>query len=85
MEPSTDSVQAVQEWLSSNGIDSKTLVGHGDWIGFSTTVEQANKLFDADFAVYKHLDTGKEEIRTLAYSIPSHLKPHIELAHPMIS
>jgi tripeptidyl-peptidase-1 len=85
MAPSADSVQAVQEWLSSHGISTKTLSGQGDWLGFSTTVQQANELFDADFHVYKHLDTGKTEIRTLTYSIPSYLKPHLELAHPTIT
>jgi tripeptidyl-peptidase I len=83
MEPSADSVKAVKDWLSSHGIQAQTLVGHGDWLGFKTTVSKASELFDAEFWNFKHLDTGKEEIRTLAYSIPSHLKSHVELAHPM--
>jgi tripeptidyl-peptidase-1 len=85
MAPADESVQAVKKWLSSNGIQAQTLVGQGDWLGFSTTVSKASELFDAEFWNFRHLDTGKEEIRTLAYSIPAEMKSHIELAHPMIS
>jgi tripeptidyl-peptidase-1 len=85
MQPSADSVKAVQDWLKSKGISASTLIGHGDWLGFSTTVEQANELFDADFTVFKHLDTGKSEVRTLQYSVPSNLKGHLDLVHPTVT
>lgn len=85
MQPSATSVKAVQDWLKSKGINASTLDGLGDWLGFSTTVEQANELFDADYTVFKHLDTGKSEIRTLQYSVPSTLKGHLDLVHPTIT
>jgi tripeptidyl-peptidase I len=85
MAPSSQSLLAVREWLLAHGIVPKTLVGHGDWLGFSTTVGQASELFDTEFLNVRHLDTGKEDVRTLAYSIPADLKPHIELVYPMIS
>jgi tripeptidyl-peptidase I len=85
MAPSNESVSAVKAWLSMHGITTKTLVGHGDWLGFSTTVEKASELFGAEFSTYKHVATGKEKILTLAYSIPANLKSHIELVYPMIT
>jgi hypothetical protein len=85
MAPHDASVKAVRDWLSSHGIQAQTLVGMGDWLGFQTTVGKASELFDAEFWNFKHLDTGKEEVRTLAYSIPTEMKQHIELAHPMIT
>jgi tripeptidyl-peptidase-1 len=85
MQPSTTSVQAVQDWLKSKGINASTLAGHGDWLGFSATVEQANELFEANFTVFKHHQTGKSEIRTLQYSIPSTLKGHLDLVHPTVT
>jgi tripeptidyl-peptidase-1 len=83
--PSDESVSTVKVWLSENGIAPKTLVGNGDWVGFTTTVEKASNLFSAEFSTFKHLGTGKEEVRTLSYSIPASLKPHVELVYPMIS
>jgi tripeptidyl-peptidase-1 len=59
--------------------------GHGDWLGFSTTVSQAGRLFNASFSNYRHTSSGSEHVRTLAYSVPEHLKSHIELVHPMTS
>jgi tripeptidyl-peptidase-1 len=85
MAPSDESVSLVQEWLLAHGIVSKGLIGHGDWLGFSTTVGKASELFGAKFLNVKHLATGKEEVRTLSYSIPENLRSHIELAYPMIS
>jgi tripeptidyl-peptidase-1 len=41
-------------------------------------------MFGADFHVYKHT-AGREIIRTLSYSVPSHLKGHVELMYPGIS
>jgi tripeptidyl-peptidase-1 len=83
--PSDESVSAVEAWLSENGIAPKPLVGNGDWVGFTTTVKKAGDLFGAEFSTFKHLETGKEEVRTLAYSIPASLKPHVELVYPMVS
>jgi hypothetical protein len=83
MAPSFESVQAVGEWLASEGISANVQVGHGDWLGFSTTVSQAGRLFNASFSTYRHVSTGSEQVRTMAYSVPAHIQQHIELVHPM--
>jgi tripeptidyl-peptidase-1 len=81
MAPTSETLQAVNDWFASKNIKSKALPGLGDWIGFSTTVKDAESLFGADF-VFKHLDIRKEEVRTLSYSIPAELQGHLEVAHP---
>jgi tripeptidyl-peptidase-1 len=83
MAPTAESVKAVHSWLSSNGIRANTLPGHGDWFAFTATVKEAETLFGADFKVFKHSDTGKQDIRTLSYSIPAELQGHLEVVHPM--
>jgi tripeptidyl-peptidase-1 len=85
MQPNPSSAKAVKSWLTKNGIHAKTSPGHGDWLTFSTTVGKANSLFNAKFETFHHADTGKKVVRSLSYSIPAHLKPHIAVAHPMIS
>jgi tripeptidyl-peptidase-1 len=76
MAPSADVMEAVTTWLASEGVTAQALPGHGDWIGFDTTVAQAEYLFNASFSTYHHANTT-------SYSVPAHLKEHIELVHPM--
>ena len=49
------------------------------------SVKTANDLFDANFSVFTHVATGKQAIRTLAYSVPAILADHIDFVHPTIS
>jgi tripeptidyl-peptidase-1 len=83
MAPSSESVQAVTQWLASEGVSAQILAGHGDWLGFTTTASQAGRLFNASFSTYRHVSTGSEQVRTMAYSVPAHIQQHIELVHPM--
>ena len=82
MKPTQASVDAVNAYLTSNGINATVLSPAGDWLGFSVPVSKANELFDADFSVFSHVATGKRQIRTLSYSIPSSLNNHVDLVHP---
>ncbi|KAI0314901.1 family S53 protease [Amylostereum chailletii] len=83
--PKQETVEAVQAWLSDNGLNSTSLSPAGDWLGFRTTVEQANVMLNADFSNFTHLDTGESTIRTLSYSIPASLKGHLNFVHPTIA
>lgn len=83
--PSQDTVDAVNVFLKENGLTAKTLSPAGDWLGFETTVGKANELFDTQFTVFKHDDSGRETVRTLAYSVPADLSEHIALVHPTLT
>lgn len=80
--PTSETQQAVNAWLSENGITATALNPAGDWLSFSVPVSQANELFDADFTVFTHESTGKQAVRTLSYSIPADLQGHIDFVHP---
>ncbi len=82
VKPSPESVSLVEDWLSENGIVSKTISSAGDWFEFNATVSKANELLDADFNVFTHTDSVLESIRTMSYSIPTNLKGHLNLVHP---
>ncbi|KAH9069319.1 family S53 protease [Lactarius deliciosus] len=83
--PKHETVTAVKEWLSANGLRATGFSPYGDWICFNTTVSRASELFDAEFSTFVHDRSGKSAIRTLAYSIPASLKDHLELVHPTIT
>ena len=85
MKPSPDSVSLVNEFLSSHGVTAQTISPAGDWLSFSVPVSQANEMFDADFQVFEHSETGQQSVRTLAYSIPTELQGHLDLVHPTIT
>ncbi|KAH8978043.1 family S53 protease [Lactarius hatsudake] len=80
--PKPETVIAVKEWSSANGIKGTVFSPFGDWICFDTTVSRASKLFDAEFP---HLCTT-EAVRVpfVPYSIPASLIDHLELVHPTI-
>ncbi|KZT28047.1 family S53 protease [Neolentinus lepideus HHB14362 ss-1] len=85
VKPTQESVDAVNQWLSSEGITANTISPAGDWLQFSVPVSKANEMFDADFSVFTHTESGQQAIRTLSYSIPKELVGHLDLVHPTIT
>lgn len=84
MKPSVETVESVGQWLSENGSTATNLTMAGDWLSVDVSVGNANTLLDTQFTTFKHLDSGEETIRTLAYSIPKNLVNHINLIHPTV-
>ncbi|KAM5542002.1 hypothetical protein V8D89_004312 [Ganoderma adspersum] len=83
--PAQDSVDAVNAWLKENGITARPTSASRDRLSFEIPVSKANELFDANFSVFKHDDTGMEAVRTLSYSIPTVLQGHLEFVHPTVT
>ncbi|KAJ7700742.1 subtilisin-like protein [Mycena rosella] len=83
--PTAETTAAVTQWLSANAIESSTLTPAGDWISFSVPVSKANQMLKADFSVFTHVNSGKQSIRTLEYSLPAGLSRHIHLVAPTTS
>ncbi|TFY77127.1 hypothetical protein EWM64_g6885 [Hericium alpestre] len=83
--PSSESDAAVKDWLSSNNIAYQTTSPAGDWLNVKMTVRQANTLLGSQFTTYKHLETDRETVRTLSYSIPASLKGHLDFVHPTVA
>ncbi|GBE83937.1 Tripeptidyl-peptidase SED2 [Sparassis crispa] len=83
--PNSETVAAVNSWLSENRLNATLLSPAGDWLGFEVSVERANDILGADYSVFTHQSTGKRTIRTLSYSISPELKGHVHLVHPTVS
>ncbi|KAF9068621.1 peptidase S8/S53 domain-containing protein [Rhodocollybia butyracea] len=83
--PSTESVAAVHEWLSDNGIAKERLrVTPGkNWIQLDATVEEAERLLLADYHVYRH-ESGQEHIACDEYYLPEQVAPHIDIVTPSV-
>lgn len=84
--PTSETVAAVTSWLSDNGISATPASLAGDWIEFTLSAAAADTLFDAEFTVFEHAAKGGSRgIRTLKYSLPAALQPHIDVLLPGIS
>ncbi|CEJ87199.1 hypothetical protein VHEMI04336 [[Torrubiella] hemipterigena] len=78
--PKKDNVDSVTSWLKANGLD----VGEAKsgYLQVTVSVDQAKKLLNADYAVYKHAATGREVVRTTSYSLPQNLHDAITMVQP---
>ncbi|EPT04644.1 hypothetical protein FOMPIDRAFT_38232 [Fomitopsis schrenkii] len=83
--PTNESVSAVNSWLRENGLEATSPSVTGDWLSVQMPVSAANDLFNANYSTFTHLATGKQTIRTLAYSVPADLANHLDFVHPTIS
>ncbi|KAJ6123170.1 Peptidase S8/S53 subtilisin/kexin/sedolisin, partial [Penicillium capsulatum] len=80
LQPHDESVDAVHQWLAGAGISDFSR--DADWVTFYTTVARANALLEANFQWYINDATHAERLRTLEYSIPDSLRPHVNLVTP---
>ncbi|KAJ7164726.1 family S53 protease-like protein [Mycena crocata] len=82
MEPTAESLNAVTEWLDSHGLKATVTSPYGEWLTVNVPVSKANEMLDANYETFTHIESGKQIIRTLAYSLPAELHAHIEALHP---
>ncbi|KAJ7743516.1 family S53 protease [Mycena maculata] len=85
VKPTAETLSAVSEWLSENGITAKSVSPAGDLLQFSIPVSKAEALLATTFSSFTHVASGTTSIRTLSYSIPAVLKGHIQFVHPTIA
>ncbi|KZV99716.1 hypothetical protein EXIGLDRAFT_745985 [Exidia glandulosa HHB12029] len=83
--PSDETLRVVNAWLAEEGITSKPLTPAGDWIAVSIPVSQANRMFNTQFTTFTHEPSGTQFVRTMAYSLPVDIAPHVQLVHPTVS
>ena len=85
VKPTAEGLAAVTEWLSENDISPKSVSNAGDLLQITIPVSKADELLSTKFSTFKHVESGVESIRTLEYSVPASLKPHIQFVHPTIA
>ncbi|KAJ7210567.1 subtilisin-like protein [Mycena pura] len=81
MAPSDEALTAVQNWFLANNVTASS-EGVGDWLTITLPVEKANSMLSANYETFLHADSGKTYARSLTYSLPAHVAPHIDVIHP---
>ncbi|PYH97142.1 subtilisin-like protein [Aspergillus ellipticus CBS 707.79] len=78
--PSDKTADSVRDWLESAGVSD--IQQDADWIKFRTTVGTANALLNTDFKWYTSDVRNIRRLRTLQYSIPNAVAPHVNMIQP---
>ncbi|EKG13511.1 Peptidase S8/S53 subtilisin/kexin/sedolisin [Macrophomina phaseolina MS6] len=84
--PSSETVDTVKSWLTDAGIAAgrvKTSQGL-NWIEFDATVEEAEALLKTEYHVYHHSISGQPHIAAEAYSLPAHVREHVDFVYPTV-
>jgi tripeptidyl-peptidase-1 len=74
------------EWLAASGLSSdKIKLSKGKtWVNFEASVDQAESLLHTKYHVYAHDVTGQPHIACEEYSLPKHLKSHVDFITPTV-
>ncbi|EMC93369.1 hypothetical protein BAUCODRAFT_113640 [Baudoinia panamericana UAMH 10762] len=83
--PSEESVRAVKSWLVSAGISESRIKQSQSlsWLHFDATVDEAEDLFKTKYHVFEHI-SGQPHVACDEYSVPSHLRQHIDIVSPTL-
>ncbi|KAF8964246.1 subtilisin-like protein [Flammula alnicola] len=83
--PSKDTIAAVTEWLVKSGFspDRLRLSANKAWIHLNATTAEVEELLKAEYHVYTH-PSGDEQFGCHSYSVPAHIKEHIDLIKPTV-
>ncbi|KDR74449.1 hypothetical protein GALMADRAFT_227502 [Galerina marginata CBS 339.88] len=83
--PSAASIATVTQWLTESGIsrDRLRLSANKGWIHFNATAAEAEELLQTEYHVFTH-SSGEEQIGCHSYSVPAHVKEHIDLIKPTV-
>ncbi|KAH7390089.1 peptidase S8/S53 domain-containing protein [Cadophora sp. MPI-SDFR-AT-0126] len=84
--PSKETVHQVTEWLVEFGISAErqALSPGRNWIMFNATVLEAEVLFDTEYHYFEHHPSGGYRIACDQYSLPQHVRKHVDFAMPTI-
>lgn len=77
--PTTETVEAVREWLISAGIAGERVKHSGGqgWLHFNATVAEAEKLLHTDYHMYEHEESGTKQVACKSYKVPESIRHHI--------
>ncbi|OQE09555.1 hypothetical protein PENVUL_c006G05709 [Penicillium vulpinum] len=82
LSPSLAISDQVIAWLRSEKVPTSSIKLDGHWVSFTVPVSQAEQLLKTEFFYFHQQDQQSIAIRTLGYSVPRALHPHIQLIQP---
>lgn len=85
--PSTETLDAVQSWLSSSGIppSRQNVSPSRAFIKVSATVNEAESLLGTKYYVWENTRSNTLSISCDGYYIPQHLQPYIAFISPTVN
>ncbi|KAL5365735.1 peptidase S8/S53 domain-containing protein [Aspergillus floccosus] len=81
LRPSDDASNRILSWLREQ-VPAEAIEDHGNWITFTVPISQAETLLDTQFYEFHHQKSGSAVTRTLQYSVPEDVYPHVHLIQP---
>ncbi|RDW58856.1 hypothetical protein BP6252_13332 [Coleophoma cylindrospora] len=76
------SIESVLYWLQKfDVLDAQIDNSSGNSIRFKATIAQAEAMMGTEYYFFEDRN-GLSKIRTLKYSVPTHIAPHIVMIHP---
>nr|POF14132.1 aorsin [Quercus suber] len=84
--PAKETSDRTLEWLESVGIHPSR-ISHStgrNWIEFTATVAEAESLFNTEYHRFAHKETGAHRLACDEYSLPQHVRQHIDFVMPTI-
>ncbi|KIK70403.1 hypothetical protein GYMLUDRAFT_32410 [Collybiopsis luxurians FD-317 M1] len=84
--PKEESIRKVVGWLKDSGfsMDKVKMSANKGWIQVDATVSEVERLLKAEYQVYKHKESGEEQIGCHEYSVPAEIREHIDLIKPTV-
>jgi tripeptidyl-peptidase-1 len=80
--PSNNTLKLVEDWLATHNARSVKWSSSQDSVTAVVPVSSAESMLSTRFGVFEHAKSGKRVVRTLSYSLPEDLVPHIDYVHP---
>ncbi|KIJ35652.1 hypothetical protein M422DRAFT_262052 [Sphaerobolus stellatus SS14] len=84
VQPHPSSLAAVDDWLTSCGVDpaSATRSPAKDWLTVTVPISLAEQLVNAKYRTFNHMESKRKVVRSLEYNLPASVSEHIDVIHP---
>ncbi|KAK4048278.1 hypothetical protein OIO90_005897 [Microbotryomycetes sp. JL221] len=80
---SDESTRAVRSWLIEEGLEEVELSHSKTWLTVKVPLSKAEQLLAAKYHSFEH-ESGEQRIACDSYSVPAHIRQHIELVTPTL-
>ena len=72
----------ILSWLSSENVSPSSIRVNRNWVTFQVALSQAERMLKTQFFYFHNRESNSSVIRTLQYSVPRVIHPHIQLIQP---
>lgn len=84
--PHKETSDRTVDWLVASGIQAARLkhsVGR-NWVEFQASVAEAERLFNTEYHVYQHKESGGYRVACDEYALPRSVREHVDFVMPTV-